>query len=163
MKKFIIVVCLCGLSQTSFALKTFESGNPLSAQDLNDNFSEQSSAIQQLQTSSGISSNFTRKLSGQGSVLTNSTTLTGIDTFFTAELNPGDSIKIGSDIFVVVSIASDTELTLGSPHNTGVLNADLFANADLFSIKDASGAEKFAIDPSRIHYSTRGASVRQWA
>jgi len=58
-------------------------------------------------------------LTGLLSVSAGSTTVTGAGTLFLIELAVGDAIKIGSEIFTVSGISSNTFLELDSSHITG--------------------------------------------
>ncbi|MBL4886256.1 MAG: peptidylprolyl isomerase [Planctomycetaceae bacterium] len=57
----------------------------------------------------------TQELTGTVETTANSTTVQGTGTLFTTEVNVGQRIKIDDEIYTVVAIASDTELTLNVP------------------------------------------------
>ncbi len=88
-------------------------------------------------------------LTGTVAVTNFSTTVTGTGTAFTAELAAGDSIKIGTEIFTVSSIASDTSLTLDSAYQ-GQTAWGLTAYSDpiLMAIDNGDGVNKFTVTRS---------------
>lgn len=55
-------------------------------------------------------------MTGTLSVTNNATGITGNGTIFTTEFATGDSIKIGTETYMIASIASDTALTLTTPY-----------------------------------------------
>ena len=92
---------------------------------------------------------FSEELTGSLSASSGSPTITGTDTLFTQEVQPGQTIQLREDgnligTFTVISVASDTELTLSSqlrqnvPAATGFLNEILGDQHFVFSnLEDA--------------------------
>ncbi|MFA4953029.1 MAG: hypothetical protein WC584_02295 [Candidatus Pacearchaeota archaeon] len=88
-------------------------------------------------------------LTGTVAVTNLLTTVTGTLTVFTSELAVGDSIKMGTEIFTVSVITSDTSLTLDSAYQ-GATDSGLTAYRDptLFAIDNGDAVNKLTITRS---------------
>ncbi|MCF7918003.1 hypothetical protein K9L27_03330, partial [Candidatus Gracilibacteria bacterium] len=84
-------------------------------------------------------------LTGTVSVTASATAVTGSGTAFTTELAVGDAIKIGSEVFTVSAIASDTALTLDSAHTAGASGATAYADPDLLKLDTGDGVNKLFV------------------
>ncbi|MCF7918207.1 hypothetical protein K9L27_04430, partial [Candidatus Gracilibacteria bacterium] len=84
-------------------------------------------------------------LTGTVSVTAASASVTGTTTAFTTELAVGDAIKIGSEVFTVSAIASDTALTLDSAHTAGASGATAYADPDLLKLDTGDGMNKLFV------------------
>jgi hypothetical protein len=92
--------------------------------------------------------NLSTALTGTVATTASSDTVTGASTAFTTELAVGDAIKIGSEVFTISNILSDTSLTVDS--NSAVTASGVTAYKDpiLFSVDDGNETNQFYIDKS---------------
>lgn len=58
--------------------------------------------------------NFSKTIQGTVSITTGSTNVTGLNTKFTTDIPDDNRIRIGSQVFTVANVVSDTQLTLSS-------------------------------------------------
>jgi hypothetical protein len=82
-----------------------------------------------------LSTSTSTQLSGNVAVYTNTNIITGTGTKFTTELRAGSTISVSNDQQVVVSIANDTILSVGTVWSS-----------------NASGVNAFAITPAGVTY-----------
>jgi hypothetical protein len=86
-------------------------------------------------TTPWLSDSSSTLLSGNVAVYTNTNIITGTGTKFTTELRAGSTISVANDQQVVVSIANDTILSVGTVWSS-----------------NASGANAYAITPAGVTY-----------
>jgi hypothetical protein len=98
-----------------------------------------------------VRGNLSLPLVGTLSVTQNSAAITGSGTSFASELVAGDSIKIGSEIFTVSSVASNTSLTLDSNY-LGATAAGITAYQDpyLFAVYNGDSVNKLTVTRTRL-------------
>lgn len=70
-------------------------------------------------------------LTGTVSVSLGATNVTGNNTIFTVELSIGKKIKIGTQIFKVTNIISDTNIQISSAHITGASGVTAYADSSI--------------------------------
>jgi len=95
-----------------------------------------------------IKGNCSTKLTGYVGVLSGSKIVIGVNTLFTDELKVDDKVEIGEEKFIVDEIVNNTQLTLNKTHIKGASNVAIYTDANLLSIQDRSGNDKFIIDKS---------------
>jgi hypothetical protein len=93
-----------------------------------------------------VKGNLNKQLTGLVGLPSGSPSVTGTGTLFMQELNVGDCVKIGDEIFLVISISSNVELTLDRPIINGVTDAFIFADSDLFHVESGCGASHMIMD-----------------
>ena len=93
-----------------------------------------------------IQGNLDVPLTGVVTVGPGSSTVTGVGTSFTTQLIVNDAIKIGSEVFTVSVITSNTNLTLDSPHTAGALNVTAYKDGNLFSVNNGDQVSKLVVD-----------------
>ncbi len=105
-----------------------------------------------------IKGNLTTALTGTLTVPAASTGVIGSGTSFTTELTIGSAIKIGSEVFTIVSIADDTHLTLDTAHTAGALNATCFKGGNLLSMQNRAGVSRLVVngDTGNVGIGTTG-------
>jgi len=69
-----------------------------------------------------------KALTGTVSVSTGTTNITGNNTIFTSELSIGSKIKIGAQVFKVISVVSDTNIQIDSAHTGGASGVTAYTN-----------------------------------
>ena len=67
-------------------------------------------------------------LTGTVSVSSGATSVTGNNTIFTSELSIGKKIKIGTQVFKVVSVVSDTNIQIDNAHTSGASGVTAYIN-----------------------------------
>ena len=96
-----------------------------------------------------VKGNLSSALTGTVSVTQNSATVTGTGTSFTTQLAAGDSIKIGSEVFTVSSITSNTVLTLDSNYSAASASGlTAFRDPNLFAVDNGDGVNMLTVSKS---------------
>lgn len=95
-----------------------------------------------------VKGNVGTALTGLVTVLAGSDEVFGSSTSFTTELSPGDSIRIGNEVFGVFSITSDTSLMLDSVHVAGASNVTAFKDSDLLRVQNGEAVRKLVVTNS---------------
>ncbi len=138
------------------ALKSFTKGTPAVSTDVNGNFNDIKTAVDDndqrlttLEKSTPGTGDLSVSLSGFVTVSSGSISVTGNkDTKFLTELSVGDVISIVNEVHVIASIISDTALELKTVHNVGALDEPAFTDGDLLTLTDSAGQNKLRIDKS---------------
>lgn len=96
-----------------------------------------------------IKGNLSQPLTGTVATTITSADIVGTDTLFLTELEVGDSILIESEIFTVLTITSDTALTLDSAY-AGESDSGLpvYCDPDLFKIDNGNSVNKVRVTKS---------------
>jgi len=96
---------------------------------------------------------FTQTLTGDVAITPGTAAVVGTGTLFTSELVVGESIQIREENFTVLSITDNTNFTLSGNHVTGAgfgvgggLNAIVFAENNLLTVKSFDGSEHIIVD-----------------
>jgi len=87
-------------------------------------------------------------LSGTITISNSSNAVTGINTAFLTELEVEDAIKIGSEIFTVSAIGSNTSLTLDSNVSIASTNVTAFIDPTLLSIRNGDNGVQVFVNKS---------------
>nr|VFJ48814.1 MAG: Collagen triple helix repeat-containing protein [Candidatus Kentron sp. FM]VFJ49309.1 MAG: Collagen triple helix repeat-containing protein [Candidatus Kentron sp. FM]VFK08472.1 MAG: Collagen triple helix repeat-containing protein [Candidatus Kentron sp. FM] len=58
----------------------------------------------------------------------------------------GDSLLVGEEVFLVIEIINDTELTIDIPHTVGVRDAAAYTDSDLFSVRTGAEVDALVVD-----------------
>ncbi|MBT8420743.1 MAG: hypothetical protein KJO08_07790, partial [Gammaproteobacteria bacterium] len=95
-----------------------------------------------------VQGNLSRPLTGHVTMPANSINVAGVGTLFTQELRIGDSLLIEEELFIVIEILSDTELTIDVPHTVGALNATAYIDSDLLSVRTGAAVEAMVVNKS---------------
>jgi hypothetical protein len=167
---------------------TFQANTPARAAEVNKNFTDLVTAINDLEVTLGeqatalaaqsaaltaanaeitalkakytFTGSLTQALSGTVAVNINSTAVTGTGTQFSTQLAIGDAIKIGTEVFTVAAITSNTTLTLNRTHPSGVSNVVAYTDPKLFAINNGAGVEKISVDKGGSLKMASGTSIK---
>ncbi|MFV2061310.1 MAG: hypothetical protein ACC653_11555 [Gammaproteobacteria bacterium] len=136
-------------------LKDFKSGTKAIAADVNNNFKNvktavdnNNSRIKVIELSSGGTGDLSITLSGTVNVTAGTKGVIGVGTLFVTELKIGTVISILGETHVISSISDNTNLILATNHVAGAAGSAAFTDGDLLTLTDSAGQEKFNINNS---------------
>lgn len=92
-----------------------------------------------------ITGGLTTALTGTVSVTASTAAVTGVGTTFGTELCVGCGIKIGSEIFTIAALSSDTALTLDSNHVAGAAGVTAYSDGRILDVLSGDASSLFAV------------------
>ena len=96
----------------------------------------------------GVAGQLDTALAGTVSVTIGTAAVTGAGTNFRSDVSEGDAIEISGEIFTILTIADDTNLTLNSNHAAGASGVTANIDSNIFSFRNGDAASPFIIDKS---------------